>query len=220
MSTCLLIISDGREEYLRRTLESAKAMLPAFDQAVLVDDCPRDRTEAIFRSAGFPMPGVSVHGDGNHRLGFGGAIQVGWSLVKTDYVFHLEQDFVFARPVPVAAMIEVLEAHPHLAQLALLRQPWNEEERRVGGVMQQHPQDYIRRDWEGRSWMEHRRHWTSNPSVYPARICARGWPNDPHSEGHFGIGLFASDQALLVGYWGTGEEWVEHIGAVRTGTRY
>lgn len=197
MTTCLLLISDGREDYLRRTQASAAANLPDFAHVVHIDDT-------------------------HHTLGFAGAIQAGWDLLPDDcdYVFHLEADFTFNRPVPLDDMIGVLQGNPHLTQLALLRQPWNRAEQLAGGVWQQHPDSYTRHGAYPAQWMEHARFWTTNPCLYPRWVAERGWPQVPQSEGMFGLKLFAEDPARRAGYWGAGEEWVTHVGQERAGTGY
>lgn len=194
----LLLISDGREEYLERCERSIREMVPAVDYFIRVDDA-------------------------DHRLGFAGAIQEGWQRVlRTDaqLVFHVEQDFVFQRPVPLRDMAAVLAAQPHLVQLALLRQAVNDIERAAGGVIEQHPDSYVLvHDELGRCWREHRRYFTTNPSLYPRWIVERGWPSGRSSEGRFGIDLFAGDAELRAAYWDQGI-WVEHIGDHRAGTGY
>lgn len=194
----LLLISDGRHEYLERCEASIVAMLPRVDYFIRVDD-----TE--------------------HRLGFAGAIQDGWARVlrtDADLVFHVEQDFVFDRPVPLREMATVLAEQPHLVQLALLRQAVNDVERAAGGVIEQHPDSYrLVYDDAGRCWREHRRYFTTNPSLYARWVVERGWPSGPSSEGRFGIDLFASDPALHAAYWDEGI-WVTHVGDHRTGTGY
>lgn len=195
MSLSVLLISDGRDEYRARTLASAAEMLPPVDEWIEVDD--RD-----------------------HRLGFAGAIDAGWRQVQTDYVFHLEADFTFNRPVPLEAMVAALDANPHLVQMALLRQPWNEQERAAGGIVQMHPDLYQPVVWRGHRWLEHRRNVTTNPAVWPRWVIDRGWPQRRESEGHFGLELFASDPTLRAAYWGGGEEWVTHVGDVRGGRGY
>lgn len=196
MSVALLLISDGREEYLQATRRSAAVCLPEFDQVVHIDDT-------------------------HHELGFAGAIQAGWDLIATDYVFHLEGDFTFNRPVPVDRMCEILAAYPHLVQLALLRQPWNPAERAAGGVWQQHPDSYT--PWlqePDAEWLEHARFFTTNPCLYPRWVADRGWPQVPQSEGLFGLRLFAEDPERRAAFWGNGEEWVTHIGQERAGHGY
>lgn len=197
MTTCLLLISDGREDYLRQTQASAAVNLPDFDHVVHIDDT-------------------------HHTLGFAGAIQAGWDLLPNDcdHVFHLEADFTFNRPVPLDDMISVLRGNPHLTQLALLRQPWNRAEQLAGGVWQQHPDSYTHCGLGDCRWLEHGRHFTTNPCVYPKWVAERGWPQCNQSEGHFGLQLFAEDSTRRSAYWGQGEEWVRHIGENRAGHGY
>jgi hypothetical protein len=198
--TALLLISDGRNDYLEETVASAVRHLPDEVLATLIQV-----------------------DDAAHHLGFAGAIQEGWSRVlatDADYVLHLEQDFTFRRDVPVDAMLDVLARHPHLVQIALLRQPWNPQERRAGGIVQQHPDAYQQVTAGGVAWLEHRRCFTTNPCLYPRWIAERGWPDGPESEGRFSIDLFAADPARRAAYWGRGEEWVTHLGDARAGWGY
>jgi hypothetical protein len=193
----LVAIGDGRLEYERRSWTSLREMMPPCDHGVVINDS-------------------------RHELGFGGVIRAGWKLaLQTDaeYVIHHELDFVYLRPVELDAMIAALEAHPYLVQMALLRGPVNDDERRAGGIIEQHPEDYWPVDWGEYTWREHRRHCTSNPAVWPRWVVERGWPDVPQSEGIFGIDLFASDPGLRAAYWGDTVD-IEHIGAVRTGTGY
>lgn len=197
MKTALLVISD-RPQLLERTLLSAAQHLPAFHHLVHVDDQA-------------------------HDLGFAGAIQEGWRRVletDADYVFHLEGDFLFNQRVPLDAMLAVLQDWPHLTQLALLRQPWNPQERAAGGIIAQHRGSYEQRESVHGAWLEHQRFWTTNPSIYPRWVAERGWPQAPQSEGLFGLSLFAHDPHARAGFWGRGEEWVTHIGHARTGHGY
>lgn len=199
MSLALVVVSDGRHDYYERTMASAAEMLPdAFDHTITIDDS-------------------------DHKLGFAGAVQAGFDAVlSTDakYAFWLEADFTFNRPIPLGAMTEVLDAHEYLVQMALLRQPWNDAERKAGGIVQQHPDEYEPVGWGAYRWLEHRRFVTTNPSVWPRWVLERGWPQRDQSEGHFGVDLFASHPALRAAFWGAGDEWVEHIGDVRAGTGY
>lgn len=198
MTVCLLRIGDGRDDYHERSWESAKQHL-TWDEVVTVDDR-------------------------HHQLGFCGAIQHGWDQVidtGCDYVLHLELDFTFHKTVPVGRMCEVLGRHPELAQLVLKRQAWNDQERAAGGIIEQHPGDYTERYENGDVWTEHRRFWSTNPCVYPARLCRLGWPQESESEGKFTHRLLR-DPHLRFAFWGAKHDppLVEHIGTTRHGNGY
>lgn len=197
MTVAWLVISDGRFDYLERTMASARDALPEPDHLVHVDDTA-------------------------HDLGFGGAIQEGWARVlATDatHVFHLEADYTFNRPVPIGRMAAVLDAHPYLVQLALRRQPWNTIEAEKGTVV---PDDAEEIQWYGSAWLEHTRNFTTNPSLYPRWLCEYGWPDGPESEGRFGGYLRKLRPELRFAYWGAraDDEAVFHIGEHRTGKGY
>jgi hypothetical protein len=197
MSTiCLLTITD-RPEYLERTLVSAAAFLPSFDQYVLVED------EA-------------------HELGFAGAIAEAWAQLDCDYVFHLEDDFIFHAPVPVDRMVALLERHPELVQVALKRQAVNEAEREAGGIVEANPAAFEERHDGIDTFTVTRSCFTTNPSVYPRWIAARGWPQCPASEGMFGIDLFNERPEWCSAFWGGmfDPPLCEHIGEVRCGVGY
>ena len=188
MTVALVLISDGRDCH-EQSISSMCAALPMgdFGQVIHVDDAA-------------------------HELGFAGAIEKAWSQTDADWIVHVECDFLFNRPVPLQRMIDVLEAHPHLVQMALLRQPVNDREIAAGGIIAMDPHLYEQQEWQGEAFLSHRRCVTTNPCVWPRWVVERGWPQRPHSEGHFGIDLFAEDPAYRAAYWGRGEEWVHHIG--------
>lgn len=197
MTFALLAIGDGRYDYRERTFASAAETLPDFDHVIEIDDT-------------------------GHELGFGGAIQEGWRRVlDTDatHIFHLELDYTFNRPVPVKRMACVLDAYPYLVQVALRRQPWNDEEARKGTVV---PDDAVEMQWYDNAWLEHTRNFTTNPSLYPRWVAEYGWPSGKESEGRFGGYLRRLRPELRFAYWGRRDdpEACFHIGEHRTGTGY
>lgn len=201
MKTALLMISDGRYAYHAEASASAALHLPEFDHVIHIDDAA-------------------------HTLGFGGAIIEGWRRVlETDaeFIFHLELDFTFDRAVPVGSMISALHRYPHLAQMALQRQPVNDTEIAAGGVLAV-LETAGSITWRGQgepfNWIEHTHNFTTNPSVYPRWIVERGWPDETESEGKFGIYLMRDRPHTRFAYWGQGEEWCTHIGHERTGGGY
>lgn len=220
---CLLVMTDGRDELLARTIESARASLTGpITERVIYDDTgdPEHRNDLRARYPDFLVFGVG-------RQGFGGAIASAWTVLRSAsqarFVFHLEDDFVFGRPVDLAAMARVLDANYELVQLALRRQPWNEEERAAGGIIEQYPDDYDE-NWNGAGahWLEHRRFFTTNPSLYRRKLLTdHDWPEVEHSEGVFTHQLL-TDPDTRFGFWGARDsgEWVEHIGVERAGIGY
>lgn len=199
MTVVLLRIGDGRDAYHERSWASARRMLPRVDHIVTIDDR-------------------------EHALGFAGAIQAGWDEIAetgADWIFHLEMDFEFLAPVPLARMIALLEREPHLAQIVLKRQPVNESEHAAGGIVEQHPDDYTEREDGGDTWTEHRRFFSTNPSLYSTDLLRLRWPQEPQSEGMFTHRLLA-DPLLRFAFWGGKFDppTVHHIGDVRSGTGY
>jgi hypothetical protein len=77
------------------------------------------------------------------------------------------------------------EAPPAHRPVALKRQPWNAEECAAGGIVECHPDDFASATTRATCSPTHRRFFTTNPSVYPAALCAQGWPQVPQSEGMF-----------------------------------
>jgi hypothetical protein len=130
-------------------------------------------------------------------------------------------DFTYNAPVALDRMIAVLKRHPHIVQVALKRQPWNAEECAAGGIVECHPDDFRQRHDAGDIFTEHRRFFTTNPSVYPAALCAQGWPQVPQSEGMFTHRLL-EDPDVRFAFWGAKFDppLVEHVGATRAGHGY
>lgn len=194
----LLLIDDGRENYLERCRASIGRLPEEVTHKVLVEDP-------------------------DHRLGFAGAIQAGWNeVLKTScrYVFHVESDFVFNEAPDLETMQAILDDCPWLAQVALKRQPWNEREKAAGGIVEADADDFFEKRAGDRLWTEHLRFFTTNPSLYPRAIVERGWPQVPNSEGVFTHQLLAD--GLHFAFFGGKFDppRVEHIGRARAGVGY
>jgi hypothetical protein len=223
MSIALVVMGDGRDDYLGPAVASAHINL----RGPIIERWMHDDTGSDTYRHGLAQrfPTFTHLGDGERR-GFGGAISYVWDWLAAHsdarWVLHLEADFIINRPVDLVEMSEVLEARPYLTQMALRRQSWNAAERAAGGVVEQHPDAYTEVSDGPAVWLEHRRFWTTNPCLFPRDLCRRGWPTGAESEGRFGINLFQSDPALRAGFWGARHEppWVEHIGQQRVGHGY
>ncbi|WP_241831196.1 hypothetical protein [Parafrankia soli] len=225
-------MTDGRDDTLDRTIQSASWSLGGAIVDWLIHDDTGDASHR--RALEDRYPRFSVIPSPLRRAGFGGAIRQAWEFIytwsKADYILHLEDDFTFRQAVDLAAMAQVLAERPHLSQLALRRQPWNDAERAAGGIVEQHPDDYVQvTDEHGHAWLEHRRFFTTNPCLYRRELCSAGWPAGAQSEGRFGLGLLrsglpwgVSGPDVRMGFWGARDsgEAVEHIGVQRAGMGY
>lgn len=225
----LLVMADGREDYLAQCIASARENLAGqiterwlYDETG--DDAYRARLGQLYPE--FIRIGVGP------RRGFAGAIQDAWRHMlwysRAEWVFHLEQDFTFNSPLNLDRVVEVIADLPYLVQMALRRQPWNDQERAAGGIVEQHPDDYVEGWSLGRAWLEHRRFFTTNPSLYRRSLCETGFHDPPHAEGMFTHRLLREGlpgvpaEKIRFGYWGSrnSRPWVEHIGYVRAGHVY
>lgn len=239
----VLVMTDGRDGLLRQTIESARANLAGNIIERWIHDDGGSLEHGAMLDALYPEFVQIPHVPGR-RQGFGGAIDCAWRHLANnstaDYVFHLEDDFTFNRPVDLDAMAEVLACTPDLAQMALRRQPWNDAERAAGGVVEQYPDAYtdvamIQKAYgdPGRVgqmsyWLEHTLFFTTNPCLYARRVPTPAgqqavlspWPSGPNSEGRYGIRL--REYGYRFGFWGRRDDapWVHHIGDARAGHGY
>ena len=218
----LLVMTDGRDDLLAETLPAAAAAVP--HTRLVVHDDTGDYDHRLALHQRFHHLGVDIIG-GNERRGFGGAIAAAWDHIANGtetFVVHWEDDFLPTRYVDWVEIADTLSRHPHLVQLALRRQPWNPDEHAAGGIVEQHPDDYTDCADAGAEWLEHTRFFTTNPSMYRATLCRRGWPTGANSEGRFGIALRDEHPDWRFGFWGSRDsgEWCHHIGHERVGTGY
>lgn len=223
----LLVMTDGRDELLERCLAQPELRNGLITERWIHDDTGDEAHRARLTAS---YPDFRVLGSGPRR-GFGGAVDYAWAVLAeratARLVLHWEDDFLANRPVDLVGMAGLLDAHPHLAQVALKRQPWGREP--AGGFMADAPGWYSDHSDGRYRWVETVRNWTTNPALFRRELCAGGWPDGQHSEGHYGFGLRerglpwgVPGDAVRFGLWGaTGDEpAVHHIGDVRVGTGY
>lgn len=144
---------------------------------------------------------------------------------KLDFVFWLENDFTFLRPVDLHFLAGQLDADRRLAQMALMRTAANRLEEAAGGLYELRKGDYTPEHTnlptvpQAFPWLRHRAYFTTNPSLMRAafmRACPWGaWPSE--CEGRYTADLLP--RGYDFGVWGAGEEWVRHDGT-RTGHGY
>lgn len=228
----LVVIGDGRDEYLRPCIESMHHLTGPISERWMYDDTG----DALYRADLQHRYPDWHHINGGPRQGCAGAFQQVWHQVRAGtqarFVFLVEQDFVFLRTIDLASMAELLDERPYLAEIALRRQPWNEHEKAAGGIVEWHPDWYLdRHDDTGRSWLEQRAFFTTNCPLFRTSLLSVPWPDSRprcYSEGTFHQDLMRDGTPEVPGdqvtyaYWGTRDSgiWVEHIGHHRTGTGY
>lgn len=230
------ILTNGRIDLLDRTVASFADKLRAGEcvtRRIIWDDSGSDEVYHYLRLAYGPM-GWTVVRSAIGAEGFGGAMKSAWTWLSDrtvePYVMWIEDDFVFDKVIQVDGMVSVLDAHPHIAQMALKRQPWNDVEAKAGDIVAVNHDAYTQHSERGYNWLEHRLFWTTNPSIFRRDLLATGWPGDvPESEGLFthrllGAGLPSGvpGHEVRFGYWGvrTSTPAVTHIGLERTGFGY
>lgn len=225
MNITILAFTDGRRDCISRTIPSFTAnwdwkIRPT--RMIIINDSA-DPDYANWLDETFPEWERIHHLE---RSGFGGAIQSGWDHVTTDFVFHLEDDFVFHAPINPRHLIEILDNHPNLVQLAFKRQPWNAEENAAGDLMGVHPNAWTPHSYQTDDgtivrWSGQRMFFTTNPSMYRGELTKQGWPVEQYSEGVFSHRLMA-DPAITFGMlgWPGDSPKIQHIGDERIGTGY
>jgi hypothetical protein len=207
-----------RSAYLRQSLASLNAQITGpIVQRVVYSDWAEHREELveIAQEAGF-----YVAGEGHH--GYTGSMRRMWAYLqkraKGDYIFATEDDFLYPEPVDLGPMIETLKDAPHLAQIALLRDAFYQDERETGGILGWPKPAFTKVGQNGTSRLEHKLFWTANPSIFRKSLTDRPWPVGHHSETLFGKQLI--DAGLRFAFWGDHQELTRHIGEVRAGTGY
>lgn len=179
MNIALLVVTDGRGDYLERTWESAQAMLkfPVDPIVCLVDDSTNlNYSKWAARLVDAAHVRFSVT-----KQGGGGAIRSAWNMLRyldVDYVFHLEDDWTFPEPVDVGEMIDVVHQGPYM-NVVLRRQPWGAEG--PDGYIGDNPDSFIEIDWDGRKWLDHDHGFSLNPSIYRRYLCERTWQGHEHN---------------------------------------
>lgn len=207
-----------RRAYLERSITSLQAKVSGPIVQSVIYDCwgdPGIRAElsAMMQPLGFYVVGPAGPVD------FTEGMKAMWGYLakraKGDYIFAVEDDFTYERPVDLADMIAVLRRDPNLAQMALLRDPCYDDEKQTGGILGWPLPAFTFHE----GWLSHRQFWTNNPSLFRRSLTDKTWPTGRHSETLFGKSLL-NDPKVHMGFWGDGTEYIRHIGEVRAGVGY
>lgn len=208
----LIIITDGRREYIKQTIARLKDVVDySFIEKIIVNDSG-DINYHQFLVDNFLDFKIISH---DQRSGLAHAIQTAWSSYSSEaeYIFHLEDDFLFTEKPQIDLMISLLKNNKHLTQMALVRNPVNPPEEAVGGFVFQNLQDYVQKE----GFFEHTRLFTLNPSIYPTSTAHVGWP-DQGNEPDFTSKVLSINNSYKFAYFGDiyDAPRVFHIGHMRT----
>jgi hypothetical protein len=225
----LLVMTDGRREYLAQTLASFDHFVTGkITRRVIHDDSGDPEYKDWLRYEYGAWDSDII--DSDERLGYSRAVQRAWQYLEGDtnrFTFHLEDDFMFNRPVDLDELVEFLDQKWWLAQIALRRGAWGREQR---GFVEDSPSAYKQCLDGEHAWLEHRLYYTMTPHLYRSRLRKVGWPDGIGSEIHFkdkllqeGLPWNVSGTNVRFGFWGgieDGANAVTHIGYERLGHGY
>jgi hypothetical protein len=210
-----------RSQYLRASLASfSEHVTGPIVQRVLYSDWGPDvrgELDEIAEEHGFYVVGPERH------IGYVAGMQALWGYLdrraQGSYVFSIEDDFVYDRDVDLAPMIDTLREHSALRQIALLRGPYYDREIEAGSVLASLKTPHELQNHRPYPFVTHRDHFTANPSLFHRSLVKTPWPSGQSTERLFGDAVLRDERARFA-YWGSGEPWISHIGAVRAGSAY
>lgn len=225
MNVLLVVMTDGRWDCIKQSIPSALASLEGpITRRIIHDDSGRSDYRVLLRKS---FPTFEVIHPGKVRQGFGGAIRRTWNWINQnateDFVFWLEDDFLFNEPIRLNSVIQVLTENPDLAQVVFKRQSWSSSEWAAGGVVEQRHWEYEQQqDTHENIWTEHSLYWSTNPSLFRREMCQETWPEGRESEGRFSIAMKTKYPNIRFAFWGKkfAPPLVHHIGNQRVGGGY
>lgn len=218
--TALVVIGNGRGDYLEQAVVSASQYLPDLTTKIMVNDTGNGHyAKHLNRTYGDHF--YLIHHAKN--MGMAKAVQDGWraaQLAGCSHVFHLEEDFVLTAPVPIVEMERMLRQRPTLASVTLKRPPWAGIELQLGDQLAAIC-SLSECQADGPLTL-HRHLFSLNPSLIPRWVIDLGWPS-----GELGVGNESGmtkkllDLGCYFSVWGTVEDppLCEHIG-VQRGTEW
>lgn len=222
MSVILLVMTDGRRQYLKPSVASLQARVDGpFVRRVFHDDSGDPAYRSLLRS---DFPDWEIIGATEGRRGCCGAYASAWAWLSQQpevWVFSTEDDFLYTTDVDLNELMTVMVARPYLAEVTLRRQPWGTEPA-DGGFIAQFPALYDEVTDGTFTWLEHRRHWSNNPGLFRRAVCDQGWPAVPGCEVVFTQRLLTANPDARFAVWGGRDDppRVHHIGYERLGHSY
>jgi hypothetical protein len=205
-------MTNGRGEYLERTLSTIGKLHGNFSRILIHDDSGDENYYNWLKRFDYELATTK-------QVGFTKAMISAWEKLKEDsneWVFHQEDDLPILEEINLDKMIEVMKSNSHIKQMVLQRMPRGRE---LCGVIAKHPERYEEKTDGSNFWAEHRVAYSCSPCFYrKSLIYENPWPDVPRSEREYGPILFKDPKAKCA-YWGkkTDKPKTEHIGIVKKG---
>jgi glycosyltransferase involved in cell wall biosynthesis len=171
----LVIVGTYRKrDYIDELIQSVETKLVGITELVFVDDSGDEDHQEWLSGYG------EVVANEQH-CGYNMAMKAVCKRAGAEEFMFLEEDFTFNQKVNLPELSEILEARPHLAQIALLRQPWFPVEHDNGGLLEAlvargYDVEMVDGIWEQTATF------TGNPAVWRAGVALTGWPDGKWSE--------------------------------------
>lgn len=229
MSVCRIVLTNGRKDYLTRTMKSFTRLMSPVDYTVIGDDS-QDKEFGDWLDKEFPGAAILHH---ETKLGMCENIRQLWRAVPAgmEYIQHLEEDFELLKPVDLGEIQWVMAHRPVLGQIWLMRQPWYASEVAVGSVFKH----LVLRDgahgWKGMwvdrgdkilMWTECQEgiFWSHNPCLYRANMLVMRYPTAPLCEDAMARIMFYAGKRSA--FWGSPDEdpYTRHIGEISSKVGY
>ncbi len=216
VTIALIVITDGRADFLAETLAAAYEYLPPFDTRFIIDDSGNNDYANWLRAnysliAGPHLGYEVVHH--NTRRGLAGAVQSGFdTALRTDcdYAFWLEDDMVFHRTPPVIDACAALDKNFELANMGFKRAVTDPSEGAdvLATMVERSTVHHV-----GPKFTTHDYIFSLNPGLIPRRTLELGW--DAGNEAGQTAALLG--QGFRFGMWGApfGPDYIETIGTGR-----
>ena len=209
MKLALVVIGDGRYEYLEQTVRSIhqNVLHPITVRIMVNDEANADYIQMIDKTYG---DWRTIH---TCRAGMAGAVQAGFAAAldaDPDYVLWCEEDMLVTRRLPIRAAAEILDGHPHVAQILFQRQPLTPDEIAAGSVVgAMNPTDCG-------AYSTQTHIFSLNTCLIRPDVMRLGWPSGPLGVGNeTGFTARCLDAGYMFGVWNDGP-YVEHIGTARS----
>lgn len=164
----LVVVTDGRYEYLAQCLGSINQHLDLdwFRRKLIIDD---SGTGNLI----WDLPTGWNVWTRTPRQGLARTVADAWGAVAgSEFVLHVEEDFVFTEQVDLPSMARILRERPYLAEMTLKRQAWGPER---AGYMEDHPERYTECRDGPLAWCEHRECFSLNPSLIRGEVIFDGF---------------------------------------------